>query len=218
LQAQQIDNNIVRTTLQGLAAVLGGTQSLHTNSKDEALSLPTENAAKTALRTQQILAYESGVTDVIDPLAGSYFIEELTQSIEEKTFSLIDKVDKLGGAIAAIDSKFQENNIAESSYEYQQKVESKSQIIVGTNKFLNENEIDNKILEIDQKAIEEQLKRLKAYKKNRPKKLMLKSLKQLELSINKNENLLPPIINCIKSNCTLGEITAIIKKHYGEYT
>tara|TARA_B100000029_G_scaffold90833_1_gene80703 strand:- start:427 stop:1968 length:1542 start_codon:yes stop_codon:yes gene_type:complete len=218
LQAQQIDNNIVRTTLQGLASVLGGTQSLHTNSKDEALSLPTENAARTALRTQQIIAYESGVTDVVDPLAGSFFIEELTHTIEKETFALINQIDELGGAIPAIDLKFQENNIAESSYEYQKKVESKSQIIVGTNKFINNSEMNKNLLEIDQKAIDEQLNRLKKFKKNRQNSLKDQSLKELESSINKNINLLTPIINCIKSNCTLGEITDIIKKHYGEHT
>ena len=217
LQAQQIDNNIVRTTIQGLAAVLGGTQSLHTNSKDEALSLPTAKSAKTALRTQQIIAYESGVADVVDPLSGSYYIENLTKTIEKETFTLIEEIDNLGGAICAIDSKFQENKIAESSYEYQNKVESKSQIIVGTNKFLNEDENNNKILEIDQKAINNQLKRLKIFKKNRSNHNINQSLKKLELSIKKDENLLPSIINCIKSNCTLGEITSMIKKHYGEH-
>ena len=137
LQAQQIDNNIVRTTIQGLSAVLGGTQSLHTNSKDEALSLPTEEAAKLALRTQQVIAYESGVTDVVDPLAGSYYIENLTNEIEKKSLELIKQIDEIGGAIPAIENHIQDNKISNSAFEYQKKIEENKQIIVGTNKFKN---------------------------------------------------------------------------------
>ena len=160
LQAQQIDNNIVRTALQGMSAVLGGTQSLHTNSKDEALSLPTEEATKVALRTQQIIAYESGAADVVDPLAGSHYVESLTDEIVEKVFSLITEIEEMGGSINAIENNFQDNKISESAYKYQKKIENQSQIIVGTNKFReNENET-NHTLEIDQKSIDNQLQRL----------------------------------------------------------
>ena len=217
LQAQQIDNNIIRTTLQGLASVIGGTQSLHTNSKDEALSLPTEEAAKTALRTQQIIAYESGVTDTIDPLAGSYYIEELTNEIEKRTFELIDKVDQQGGAIQAIENHFQENKIAESAYKYQQNIEDKTQIIVGTNQFTEE---DNKLehtLKIDENNSTQQLDRLKKFKDSRDKKQVEVALSNLNEKISNNVNLMEPIIQCIKSNCTLGEISKILKNNFGEY-
>ena len=217
LQAQQIDNNIIRTTLQGLASVIGGTQSLHTNSKDEALSLPTEEAAKTALRTQQVIAYESGVTDTVDPLAGSYYIEELTNEIEKRTFELIDKVDQQGGAIQAIENHFQENKIAESAYKYQQNIEDKTQIIVGTNQFTEE---DNKLentLKIDENSSTQQLERLKKFKDSRDKKQVEVALSSLNEKISNNFNLLDPIIQCIKSNCTLGEISKILKNNFGEY-
>tara|TARA_B100002052_G_scaffold209754_1_gene191844 strand:+ start:4428 stop:5963 length:1536 start_codon:yes stop_codon:yes gene_type:complete len=217
LQAQQIDNNIIRTTLQGLASVIGGTQSLHTNSKDEALSLPTEEAAKTALRTQQIIAYESGVTDTVDPLAGSYYIEELTNEIEKRTFELIDKVDQQGGAIQAIENHFQENKIAESAYKYQQNIEDKTQIIVGTNQFTEE---DNKLehtLKIDENNSTQQLDRLKKFKDSRDKKQVEVALSNLNEKISNNVNLMDPIIQCIKSNCTLGEISKILKNNFGEY-
>ena len=217
LQAQQIDNNIVRTTLQGLSAVLGGTQSLHTNSKDEALSLPTENAAKLALRTQQIIAYESGVTDVVDPLAGSHYIENLTNEIENKTFKLIDEIDKKGGAIAAIENNFQDSKISESAFDYQKNIENKSQIIVGTNQFLDETDENHKTLKIDQNAVNNQLDRLKKFKEKRNSQMVKKALNKLDLNIKNNSNLLTPIIECIKSNCTLGEITFIMKEHFGEH-
>ena len=217
LQAQQIDNNIVRTALQGFSAVLGGTQSLHTNSKDEALSLPTEEAAKLALRTQQIIAHETGVTDVIDPLAGSHYIENLTDELERKTIALIKHIDELGGAITAIENNFQDNKISESAYEYQRKIEDESQIIVGTNKFKEEENLNHKTLKIDQTAIKKQLDRLDSFKNKRNTILADKALSALDDSIKNNNNLLNPIIHCIKSDCTLGEITLIMKNHFGEH-
>ena len=165
LQAQQIENNIVRTTMQATAAILGGTQSLHTNSKDEALSLPTENSAKLALRTQQILAYETGLPDVVDPLAGSYYVESLTTQIEEETLELIKKIDELGGAIPAIENNFQQNAISNSAFEYQKEIENKDKIIVGLNKFNDTNDSDVETQNIDQLAIDDQLMRLKEFKK-----------------------------------------------------
>jgi len=217
LQAQQIDNNIVRTTIQGLAAVLGGTQSLHTNSKDEALSLPTEEAAKLALRTQQVIAYESGVTDVVDPLAGSYYIENLTDKIEKEASKLIKEIDEIGGAIPAIENHFQDNKISNSAFEYQKQIEEKKQIIVGTNKFIEDHNENNETLIIDQHAIDNQLKRLKKFKQNRNTKNAENTLSMLNKSIKDNSNLLEPIIKCIKANCTLGEITLAMKNHFGEH-
>jgi len=217
LQAQQIDNNIVRTTIQGLAAVVGGTQSLHTNSKDEALSLPSEEAAKIALRTQQIIAYESGVPDTVDPLAGSHYVEELTNEIEKRTFNLIEKIDQFGGSIKAIESNFQQNKIAESSYQYQQKVEDKSQIIVGTNQFIDDEEKNEKILSLNQEESENQLNRLKKFKQKRDKNKVNNCLEKLNNEIINNSNLMDPIINCIKANCTLGEISTTLKNNFGEH-
>jgi len=217
LQAQQIDNNIVRTALQGFSAVLGGTQSLHTNSKDEALSLPTEEAAKLALRTQQIIAHETGVTDVIDPLAGSHYIENLTDELERKTIALIKHIDELGGAITAIENNFQDNKISESAYEYQRKIEDESQIIVGTNKFKEDENLIHKTLKIDQTAIKKQLDRLDSFKNKRNTILADKALSALDDGIKNNNNLLNPVIHCIKSDCTLGEITLIMKNHFGEH-
>ena len=156
--------------MQATAAILGGTQSLHTNSKDEALSLPTENSAKLALRTQQILAYETGLPDVVDPLAGSYYVESLTTQIEEETLELIKKIDELGGAIPAIENNFQQNAISNSAFEYQKEIENKDKIIVGLNKFNDTNDSDVETQNIDQLAIDDQLMRLKEFKKNREKK------------------------------------------------
>ena len=156
--------------MQATAAILGGTQSLHTNSKDEALSLPTENSAKLALRTQQILAYETGLPDVVDPLAGSYYVESLTTQIEEETLELIKKIDELGGAIPAIENNFQQNEISNSAFEYQKEIENKDKIIVGLNKFNDINDSDVETQNIDQLAIDDQLMRLKEFKKIERKK------------------------------------------------
>ena len=218
LQAQQIDNNIVRTPLQAASAILGGTQSLHTNSKDEALSLPSEESAQLALRTQQIIAYETGIPDVVDPLAGSYYIEELTSIIESKTMKLIDEIDNQGGAVAAIENSFQQDEIANSSFDYQSEIESGEQIIVGVNKFKDtgSKESDN-LFSIDNQSVEEQLKRLKKFKENRNLDNVNQSLDELKKSLTLNDNLIPLIVNCIKNNCTLGEICDLLKSKYGTY-
>ena len=217
LQAQQIDNNVVRTTMQATAAILGGTQSLHTNSRDEALSLPTEYSAKLALRTQQVLAYETGLADVVDPLAGSYYIESLTSSIESKSLELMKKIDDLGGAILAIENNFQQNEISNTAFEYQKAIESKDQIIVGLNKFEDTNNSTVPIQPIDQNAVDDQLKRLQKFKNNRDRENVITSLKELKISLNNNNNLLPIIIKCIKNNCTLGEICETMRTVHGEY-
>jgi len=218
LQAQQIDNNIIRTTMQATAAILGGTQSLHTNSKDEALSLPTEDSAQTALRTQQILAYETGIPDVVDPLAGSYYIESLTKDIESKTLELINKIDEMGGAVSAIENNFQQNKIADSAYEYQKSIDNNDRIIAGVNKFKDStSKQSNIILEIDQKSIDAQLQRLHDFKQSRSQDKVTENLNILSDAIKNNENLIPYIVKCIKNKCTLGDICDTIKKQYGEF-
>ena len=218
LQAQQIDNNVVRTTMQAASAILGGTQSLHTNSKDEALSLPTEESAQLALRTQQILAHETGIPNVVDPLAGSYFIEDLTDKIELETLKLIKEVDNQGGAISAIENSFQQNEIANSSFDYQSDIESGKQTIVGVNKFKDtQPKSTNGLFPVDNLSAKEQLKRLKQFKKNRSLSNVQASLNELIKSLNSNKNLIPKIITCIKNSCTLGEICDVIKSEYGTY-
>tara|TARA_Y100001970_G_scaffold246400_1_gene314280 strand:- start:418 stop:1956 length:1539 start_codon:yes stop_codon:yes gene_type:complete len=218
LQAQQIDNNIVRTTLQATAAIIGGTQSLHTNSKDEALSLPSKNAAQTALRTQQIIAYESGIPDVVDPLAGSYYIEHLTDTIVCEVEKLIQKIDDLGGSIKAIENNFQENEIANTAYEYQNNIETNKQTIVGINKYFDEEKNQSNIaIENNLESTKEQIKRLTIFKKNRNQKNVQSSLNKLNHSLNTNQNLFPSILQCVKNNCTLGEICDIMRIKYGEH-
>ena len=217
LQAQQIDNNIVRTTMQATAAILGGTQSLHTNSKDEALSLPSEDAAKLALRTQQILAHETGIPDVVDPLAGSHYIESLTDSIEKEVVDLIGKIDTMGGALSAIENNFQENEIANTSYEYQNKVDSKEQIIVGVNQFKTDNDTNPLEFNNNQDSIDEQLARLKMFKQKRDMTIVQQSLESLSNKLKTKENLLPLIVHCVKSNCTLGEICNTMREVHGEH-
>ncbi len=218
LTAQQPDNNIVRTSIQALAAVMGGAQSIHTNSKDEALSLPSETAAETALRTQQIIAYESGVCGSVDPLSGSFLIEDLTKSLEEKAAKMIEKIDIMGGAVEAIKLNFQEQEIAKTAYNYQKTLESKENIIVGVNKYQNQIEGNKPDFTINEKSIDNQLKRLKKFKKERDFNKTKLSLKKLENAANNKSNLIPCIIEAIESNATLGEISDILRNIYGEYS
>ena len=217
LQAQQINNNVVRTTLQATAAVLGGTQSLHTNAKDEALALPTEESAKLALRTQQIIANESGIPNVADPLAGSNYVEALTDELEKGANNLISKIDELGGAVSAIEKEFQQNEIASSAFDYQKAIDEKEAIIVGVNKFQSINENKNLTQKIDMASINNQLSRLEKMKKNRNINETNKSLNTLMERAKNNENLLPHVINAVKSNATLGEISDALKNIFGQY-
>ena len=217
LTAQDIDNNIIRTTLQASAAVIGGTQSLHTNSKDEALSLPTPEAAETALRTQQIIGYESGIPDVADPLAGSYYVENLTDEIINKTNSLINEIQELGGAVKAIENDFQQNMISKSAYDYQLQIDKKERIIVGVNDFKSNSTIDSEIQKIDKIAVKNQIKRLKKFKSNRNQDSVNKSLESLSNAIDQNKNLVKYIIKSVESNATIGEISDILKTKFGEY-
>ena len=217
LAAQQIDNNVVRTTLQATAAVLGGTQSLHTNGRDEALSLPTEESARLALRTQQIIAYESGIPNIVDPLAGSYYVESLTDKLEKSANKLIKKIDTLGGAISAIEQEFQQNEITRSAYDFQKGFDSGNNIIVGVNKFTVEEKDFDELQNIDPNAISSQLQRLKKIKKTRNPKQVESALNSLQAAANGNKNLMPYILNAVKQYVTLGEIADILRLEFGEH-
>ncbi len=217
LTAQQPDNNIIRTTLQALAAVLGGTQSLHTNSRDEALSLPTDDSARIAIRTQQIIAYESGVADTVDPLAGSYFVEKLTDQIEERAFEYIRKIDEMGGAVEAVKNHFFQTEIARSAYEYQKKVESGEQVIVGVNKFTIEEEPPKDLLRIDEAAVARQIERLQQLRQRRDNRAVRQALEQLKQAARGKQNLMPPIIHAVEQYATVGEISDALRSVFGEY-
>lgn len=218
LTAQQPLSNITRTTIQALAAVLGGTQSLHTNSFDEALALPSEEAVRVALRTQQIVAHESGATHTIDPVAGSYYIEALTNEMEEKTWDYIRKVDEMGGAIVAIERGFFQKEIADSAYKYQRETEEKKRIIVGVNDFkIEKEEIPIELLRIDSNVEKEQLAGLQRLRRERDRKKVEETLARIHHSAEKDENLMPAIMDAVKSYATLGEICEVLRQVYGEY-
>ena len=217
LTANQIDNNVVRTTIQALSAVLGGTQSLHTNSKDEALALPSENAAELALRTQQIIALESGITSYPDPFGGSYVIEDLTENFYKEAMLIIDEIDDIGGSIAAIENGYVENEITRSAYEYQRQVEEKENFVVGVNIHEKEDLSEQHIQNIDSKKIDIHINRLEDLKKKRNNLEVKSSLAILKTVAKTDENVMPQIINCARSRCTLGEISDVLRKVYGEY-
>ncbi len=218
LTAQQPENNIVRIAMQALSAVMGGTQSLHTNSMDETLALPTEKAVTIALRTQQILAEETGVANMIDPLAGSYFIEELTNKMEKEALIYIHKIDKMGGMVKAIDKGFPQLEIGNAAYQYQRQIETKERIQVGVNKYVNKNEkIDMSILKIDPETEKKQITSLKKLKKERNNELVNKNLFTLKEKANTSENLMPFIIDAVKSYASLGEIISTLKEVFGEH-
>jgi len=217
LTAQQPENNIVRTAIQALAAVLGGTQSLHTNSFDEALGLPTERAAEIALRTQQILGYESGVADTVDPLAGSYFIEYLTSELEKNVCRLIEQVDKLGGAVACVDSGYFRQEIAHSAYAYQQMIEKGETVVVGVNKFTSAKADIPAILKVDPKLEKQQIERLKKLKKNRDEDSVQRCLGQLKSVAKSDENIVVPVIEAVENYATVGEISDVFRSVWGEY-
>ena len=217
LTAQQVDNNIVRVTVQTLAAVLGGTQSLHTNSRDEALALPTEDSVRIALRTQQIVAEESGVANTIDPLAGSYYVEAMTDLIEKEASEYISKIDALGGMTEAINSGFVQNEIQKSAYKYEMEIEEKERIIVGVNKYkINETEPKD-ILKIDMKVQEEQIKFLNEVRSQRNKAEVEKKLLALNKAASGTENLIPLIIDAVKAYASIGEICNTLRSVFGEY-
>ena len=217
LTANQINNNVVRTTIQALSAVLGGTQSLHTNSRDEALALPTDEAVKLALRTQQIIAHESNIQKYPDPFGGSYIIEEMTDKFVEKTFRLIEKIDAMGGTIRAIEKGWIQNEIAQSAYEYQKSTDSGKQIIIGVNKYKEEDTAEQETLNIDLKSVKRQISSINELKSNRNNAQVQNQLSNLETAANSSDNLVPHLITCVKNECTLGEMSDTLRKVFGEY-
>ncbi|MDP2886087.1 MAG: methylmalonyl-CoA mutase family protein [Ignavibacteria bacterium] len=217
LTAQQIDNNVVRVTLQALAAVLGGCQSLHTNSRDEALALPTEDAVRLALRTQQIIAHESGVTDSIDPIGGSYYIESLTDEIERRVWVYIQKIDELGGAVRAIEQQFYQTQIADSAYKYQMAIERNEKIIVGVNEFQAGDEQTPATLQIDEGTRMKQIRRLGETKAARNQQRVEESLERLRKIAQADENIIPCMLEAVESYATIGEISDILRTVWGEY-
>jgi methylmalonyl-CoA mutase N-terminal domain/subunit len=217
LTAQQPMNNIVRVSNQALAAVLGGTQSLHTNGYDEALSLPTEAAAKIALRTQQIIAFESGVTDTVDPLAGSYFIEELTNELEKAAQLYIDKIEAMGGAVKAIEQDYIQQEIARSAYEYQNEIESGARVIVGVNRFVQEEAPAENIFRVDDSIRKMQIDKINVLKASRDNKAVQHTLQQLSEAAKGEANLMPYILAAVESYATLGEIANTLRAIFGEY-
>lgn len=217
LTAQQPQNNISRVTVQTLSAVLGGTQSLHTNGFDEALSLPTADAARIALRTQQIVAYESGAADTVDPLAGSYFVETLTDEVEKKAWELIEKIDVMGGSVRAIEQGYMQDEIAKSAYAYQQAIESGEKIIVGVNKFTVEETHDTPVMKIDASIQQRQIEKIQDLKSRRDNAAASNCLDLLEKAAVSGDNLMPFVVDAVEKFCTLGEISDRLRKVFGEY-
>lgn len=217
LTAQQPDNNVVRVAIQALAAVLGGTQSLHTNSRDEALSLPSQKSVRIALRTQQIIAYESGVAETVDPMAGSYYLEKLTTEIEEGAMDYINQIDKLGGAPKAIERGFIQREIQNSAYKYQKDIENKERIIVGVNQFQSEEEPMKDLLKVNPEIEKRQVEKLSKVKEKRNEEEVQKNLNQLKEIAGSEHNVMPAILDCVRSYATLGEICDQLRAVFGEY-
>lgn len=217
LTAQQPQNNISRVTLQTLAAVLGGTQSLHTNGFDEALSLPTEEAAKIALRTQQIVAFESGVTNTVDPLAGSFYVEQLTQEIAEKAWDLIATIDAMGGSVAAIEEGFMQDEIARSAYQYQRAIESGDKIIVGVNKFTTEEVNNTPVFRVNDSIRQIQTEKLASLKSRRNNEAVNAALQAIATAATTGSNIMPHVVHAVEQLATLGEIADVLRKEMGEY-
>ena len=217
LTAQQTENNIVRVTIQTLAAVLGGTQSLHTNSKDEALALPSEESVRTALRTQQIVAYESGVTNTVDPLAGSYYIEALTDKIEQEAMEYIRRIDDMGGTVAAIDKGYIQREIMDAAYEYQRSVETNDSIVVGVNKYQVEEGSPVGLLRVDPIVGENQTKKLQILRQERDNEAVQQALDKLKTACEGDDNVMPYLVEAVKTYATLGEIADVMRSVFGEY-
>ena len=218
LTATQIDNNVVRTTIQALSAVLGGTQSLHTNSRDEALALPTDEAVKLALRTQQIIAHESGISEHPDPFGGSYVMEAMTDTLVQGAMKIIKEIDNLGGAVSAIEKGWIQNEIARSAYDYQKEIDSKKQIIVGVNQYEDQEEVDPELLEINPKKVYGQIDSVKNLKSSRNNDQVAQQLDRLQTAAaESNHNVMPFIIDCVKNDCTLGEIADTFRDVFGEH-
>jgi methylmalonyl-CoA mutase N-terminal domain/subunit len=217
LTAQQPDNNVVRVTIQALSAVLGGTQSLHTNSRDEALSLPTEESVRIALRTQQLIAHESGVADTVDPLGGSWCVEALTSAIERQAREYIERIDRMGGVVSAVDSGYIQKEIQDAAYRYQQEVERKDRIVVGVNEFTVKGEKPGKLLKVDPRVEKEQRRRLAALRKRRDAAAVRSALSEVESACRGTGNVMPPILSAVRAYATLGEISDVMRGVFGEY-
>jgi len=217
LTAQQPQNNVVRVAVQALAAVCGGTQSLHTNSLDEALGLPTEEAARLALRTQQVIAHESGIADVADPLGGSYVVEAWTEEIVRRSRDYIRRIDEMGGALAALERGFQQREIADAAYLYQMAVEEKRELVVGVNVFATEGEAPTEVLRIDPEAEREQVERLRALRRRRAPERAASAVRALAAAAREDRNLMPAILDAVRAEVTLGEISDALREVYGEY-
>ena len=217
LTAQQVDNNVVRVAMQALAAVLGGAQSLHTNSKDEALALPTENSALLALRTQQVIAHESDVTDTIDPLGGSYYVESLTHEIEKKALEYLGKIDDLGGAVAAIERGYMQREIQNAAFIYQREIETRNRIIVGVNEFTSGDVPPGDILKVNPAIEQKQCARIERIRAERDRELATKAIARVEQVARDGANLMPPIIDAVRAYATLGEIADAMRRVFGEY-
>ena len=216
LTAQQPDNNVIRCTVQALAAILGGTQSLHVNSRDEALALPTEESAQLSLRTQQILAYESGTADVVDPLGGSWYVESLTDDLEEQALEYIRRIDDLGGAVAAIEDGFQMREIGDAAYRHRQEVESGDRVIVGVNRYNTEEPPVEGLMRVDEEAARQQLARLERLRRERDGEAAQAALSRLEGVARSEANTVPAILECVEAYCTLGEISGVLRTVFGE--
>ncbi len=217
LTAQQPDNNVVRVTLQALAAVLGGTQSLHTNSRDEALSLPTEDSVRIALRTQQVIAHESGAGDTVDPLGGSYCVEALTTALERQATEYIGKIDRMGGVIRAIDAGYIQREIQDAAYRYQQEIERKERVVVGLNEFTMEEKAPGKLLTVDPGVEKEQRKRLADVRRRRDAKTVREALEKLGKACRGKDNVMPPILTAVRAYATIGEISDVMRGVFGAY-
>jgi methylmalonyl-CoA mutase N-terminal domain/subunit len=217
LTAQQPENNIVRTAWQALAAVLGGTQSLHTNSMDEALALPSEYAVKIALRTQQLVAHESGVTHTVDPLAGSYFVEALTDRMEEETYNYFRQIEALGGVIPALEKGFFQREIAEAAYRYQREIDTDQRVVVGINEYVEDEPVRIPLLEMDPEGYERQAARLERVRRERDSEQVSFTLEALRHTARGTENTMPFILDCVRAYATLGEIMGVFREVFGEY-
>jgi len=217
LTAQQVDNNIVRTTIQALSAVLGGTQSLHTNAFDEALALPTDQSVKLALRTQQIIAHESGVTKYVDPFGGSKVIETMTDELEEEVMAILEEIDHMGGSIKAIENEWIQNEIAKSAYEHQQSVDNKTQKIIGVNTQIDHDDSEPNLQAIDKMAIQRQVKSVKMLKTERDNENVKIKLDILNKTAKSTDNLMPSIIDCVRAESTLGEVANTLRTVFGEF-
>ena len=216
LTAQQTDNNVIRTTVQALSAILGGTQSLHVNSRDEALSLPTEESVQISLRTQQILAHESGVTETVDPLAGSYYVENLTDRLEAAAFEYIDEIDRMGGAVSALESEYQTREIHESAFKHQREVESEDRVVVGVNRYRTDEPPIGKLQTIDPKETVKQIERVKRVRSERDSSVTQAALDRLKTIASGSDNTVPSILECVEAYATVGEIADVFRRIFGE--